>query len=94
MDAKTLKALNGSIEKWQNIVAKTDRDLGVKNCPLCQLFYVGRSQKDECNGCPVAESTGKTGCEGSPYMQHCITPTIQCAKAELKFLKSLLPKET
>jgi len=39
-----LTALDGSIEKWRNIVEGTGTDLADDNCPLCHL-YCGRSRK-------------------------------------------------
>lgn len=102
MDRKTLKALKGSIKKWEKIVAKKGNDDGAANCPLCGLYPMS------CEGCPIDKKT-TNGCNFTPYEKwndHQIEIhgerlpfTIQCkicerhAKAELKFLKSLLPKE-
>lgn len=106
MNKKTLRALKGSIRKWEEIVAGEEVDDGVDNCPLCQLFYW-----EDCKGCPVKETTGKECCVGSPYddewndiHQFDLTlsdkggyvhteQSLAAAKAELKFLKSLLPKD-
>ena len=99
MNRKTLKALKGSIEKWEDIVAGTGHDDGAENCPLCQLFI-----RNECVGCPVFEKTRMRECQGTPYQRWVrylgFAPTWTAgtlrqkaaAKAELKFLKSLLPK--
>ena len=39
-DPKTLRALKGSITKWNKIVKSTKaEDKGTANCPLCKLFY-------------------------------------------------------
>jgi|SRR6185437_1058006 len=62
MNDRTKIALEGSIAKWQAIVAGTGTDRGVMNCPLCQEFW-----KAGCNGCPVAERTGRSFCSGTPY---------------------------
>jgi hypothetical protein len=68
MDKKTLKALNGSIRKWQAIVKGTGRDYGIDNCPLCKLFYYnGPVAPRRCNGCPVRKKTGRPYCWESPY---------------------------
>lgn len=99
MNTKTLTALQGSIQKWERIVKGTGIDMGKKDCPLCVLFY--------CNGCLI-EKKGYYHCLGTPYQKwydhHIIEHNtyskldIECstcrklAKAELKFLKSLLPK--
>lgn len=98
MNAKTLKALKGSIEKWEKIVDGTGSDNGGENCQLCQMFL-------SCDGCPVAEYTGDIGCHGSPWNKwrdHFKSDfpfyargkkSRALAQAELDFLKSLLPKE-
>lgn len=89
MDEKTLTALKGSIAKWEAIVAKTGDDKGAKNCPLCQLFNTENHGENECCiGCPVHAHTGKRWCNGTPYRGH---PTPESSRAELDFLKSLLP---
>lgn len=92
MDAKTLKALHGSIAKWEGIVAGTMDDRGEDNCPLCKLFL-----KKNCEGCPVFEKTLEEGCHGTPYRQTLRAKSTEeydsHAQAELDFLKSLLPKE-
>lgn len=38
MDKKTVKAIRGSIKKWEDIEKGTGMDFGVGNCPLCHLF--------------------------------------------------------
>lgn len=103
MDARTLKALKGSIKHWQeNSKAKTTDDASTSYlmCPLCSEFI-----KQGCRGCPVMVATGQTSCEGSPYSEADESlmdwkfgkgrreAFIAAAKEELKFLKSLLPKE-
>ena len=103
MNQKTLKALKGSIKKWEKIVAGTGIDTGEDNCPLCQLFHDGFS----CLGCSIHELTGRDRCMGTPqqkWVAHHFgvhskysNVKIECkicerhAKAEVKFLKSLLP---
>ena len=103
MDKETLKALKGSIKKWEKIVAGTGVDDGGGNCPLCKLFL------DSCDECPVTIETDKVGCWCSPWerwFQHhrkkhgaiCLPVKISCptctelAQKELDFLKSLLPE--
>ncbi len=100
MNKKTLKALKGSIKKWEKIVGGTGEDEGHKNCPLC---------KCGCCRCPVAIKTGSTDCDGTPYREWArhwnhkhgfMTQTnyVLCstcerlAAKELWFLESLLPK--
>lgn len=98
MDARTLKALKGSIAKWRRIVAGRGRDNGPDNCPLCKVF---NRPGNACGGCPVAMKTRRPWCFNSPYDdweviasygQRADTPKLQrIAKRELKFLISLLP---
>jgi len=104
MDAKTLKALRGSIAKWEAIVAGTGEDKGIFNCPLCLLFNSGDGNR--CKGCPVAESVGEIFCFHTPYSEWSeldddvvyddnglTAEGRRLAQAEVDFLKSLLPKE-
>jgi hypothetical protein len=105
MNRQTLKALKGSIKKWELIVRGESVDKGIRNCPLCELFW-----KKDCKGCPVSDKTGDVYCNGSPYsrwekcsdlLRNAEALNWECAvggsksrriaKAELKFLKSLLP---
>lgn len=64
MDERTLAALQGSIAKWEKIVAGTGADMRDENCPLCALFNTG----EDCLGCPVAEKVGRNWGTGTPYM--------------------------
>lgn len=103
MDDKTRTALEGSIEKWRNIAEGTGYDHGPDNCPLCQAFQ-GKPDVG-CKGCPVRDKTGQNYCRDTPYdawfalhktVGSCwaVTPEqIDAAKAELVFLKSLLPAQ-
>jgi len=104
MDAKTLKALKGSIGKWEGVVAGTEREHASWNCPLCQI------SKGSCDACPVKIKTKCDSCEDSPFIdwdvhqrikhdkwmgsfRKVLCPTcLRLARAELRFLKSLLPK--
>jgi hypothetical protein len=68
MEPKVLKALRGSIAKWEKIVLGTGYDAGSDNCPLCQIFNRDEMEgKDCCIGCPVMKKTRKRWCEGTPY---------------------------
>lgn len=101
MDEKTLTALQGSIAKWEAIVAGTGTNGGTSDCPLCQLYNVNRLFVDKCRGCPVMDRTGLQLCDGSPYMgyeqaeEDCEDEEEleKIARAELTFLRSLLPVE-
>jgi hypothetical protein len=100
MTPETLEALKGSIEKWRKIVEEGGEDLGVKNCPLCHLHYA----YGNCTGCPVNQASGGQQCGNTPYDEWdeldlfgsgvADTPAkIEAARAELEFLRSLLPQE-
>ena len=100
MSPETLAALRGSISKWEAIVEGHGQDDGVLNCPLCAVFH-----HNECWGCPVMERTGSSGCLDSPYVDVPSTPindyanpvareyARELARAELDFLRSLLPSD-
>ncbi len=98
-DKETEDALDGSIAKWEAIVAGTGVDDGWTNCPLCEEFFM-----NDCRDCPVMERTGKNSCHGSPYEQwvdHCDPEFLsgsykvfddesrRLAQSELDFLRSL-----
>ncbi len=105
MNKTTLKALKGSIKKWEGVAAGKLQDRGATNCPLCVEFM--SSAFGHCVGCPVREKTGKDFCQHTPYWKWVRGTTYsreddsgrtantakqkELAKAELKFLKSLLP---
>ena len=103
MDNKTLKALEGSIEKWRKIIEDGADDGGPADCPLCEIFIWGDSS---CKGCPVANAVGIGGCRETPYTiwsDHQANKhddqihAVNCpeceriARAELKFLEGLRP---
>ena len=99
---RKLKALRGSIQKWEKIVDGTGMDKREENCPLCLTY-------PECSSCPIAETVDRNGCWGTPWIkwtqhQHqkhlshgymkVECPTCKrLAKKELNFLKGLLPEE-
>lgn len=103
MNARTLRALKGSIKKWENIITGVGVDLGPTNCALCRQFNVYDERQDtvDCTGCPVFDHTGQHGCHGTPYdewsdhdfirVRDDLPESLRIAKDELKFLKSLLP---
>lgn len=95
MDKATLTALQGSIAKWEGIVAGTMTDERDENCPLCHVF-----KQNHCIGCPVRARSGRINCNDTPYVG-CILAEDEyggeseeyrkAAQAELDFLRSLLP---
>jgi len=72
-----VEALDNAIIKWRAIEAGELADLGGENCDLCAA--VRESQRFDkpatfdncatCGGCPVAEATKDTGCQGSPWTE-------------------------
>jgi hypothetical protein len=89
MNKLTLKALKGSIAKWEAIVAGTGKDEGSRNCPLCKRFSdLGCTKRSE--QCPVKIKTGYGNCLGTPYYD---TLDIKRDERELAFLRSLLPED-
>lgn len=105
MKKETLKALKGSIKKWEEVVAGTGGDDGAENCPLCELQDEGKG----CRECPVMRRVHDYGCRGTPYekwvnyvfherfqpypMMVVTIKALSLALNELYFLKSLLPKK-
>jgi len=102
MNRKILKALKGSIKKWEDIVDETGIDDGSDNCPLCEVC------RYTCDGCPIRIKK-KVTCSSTPYGEwkthhyykhdkEDLPLKVECpeceklAKKELKFLKSFLPK--
>ena len=101
MNAETLKALKGSIRKWEGIVSGKIADDGPNNCPLCHLFW----DLADCAGCPVSAKTGIGDCQETPYeawgdsfppsnvgLMANTPKRVLLAKKELAFLKRLLTK--
>lgn len=58
----TIDPLEGSIQKWRDIVDGKIADEGAKNCELCHSFV-----DQDCEGCPVFERSGRSLCLGTPY---------------------------
>lgn len=99
MTPKALKALRGSIRKWEKIVLGTGVDKASENCPLCKVYIVRA-----CRGCPVYNTTGLIGCIGTPYVDYVNAgkgpnnhPSDEAglfhARRMLDFLRDLLPKK-
>lgn len=76
------------------------------SCPLCHLFCPDDRESDGCDGCPVKERSGYDQCSGTPwfaaYSAHRTWEQQGSsgawrddfhakARAEVAFLKSLLP---
>ena len=66
MKPEVLTALESAVEKWKGVVGG-NIDHGIRNCPLCKIFYSEFKRKGCCDGCPVRDHTGKKYCIDSPY---------------------------
>ena len=68
MNKLTLTALQKSIKHWQfNFTYPEDADAYPDANPLCLLFWYPRD--GDCEGCPVAERTGKPRCRDTPWSE-------------------------
>lgn len=104
MEKETLKALKGSIAKWRRIVDRNGPDKGGQNCPLCNVLSCGycpvaqKAKRSCCGGTPYIEWCRRIEVINpiafdAEVLRHNGDPTARkIAKAELKFLESLLPK--
>ena len=106
MNATTRKALEASIRHWERMRDGKRRMVGPRNnqgvevpeapdCALCRRF-----RGDDCVGCPVADSTGVTHCDNTPYDAADTAwdaygiesrQFILAADREVEFLRGLLP---
>lgn len=83
-------ALRLSIAKWEFIVKRKRAGKEIKGdglgatCALCMYHF-------KCKGCPVMEETGKSQCIDTPFTYWGDAKSLETAKAELDFLKSLKP---
>ena len=95
------EAIQFSIKKFRKIKEIAEKlppemnlypDLGGGTCPLCALYF---NQHAKCEGCPVFESTGLNGCEGTPYVDQIYKAStaggyVTACQAEIEFLEGLL----
>lgn len=58
-----MQALDGSIEKWDQICNQNGIDNGRNDCSLCQIDNTNR----RCEQCIIYLDTGGRFCEKSPY---------------------------
>ena len=107
MNEKALKALIGSITKWdliaQGVICEDDME-----CPLCELFF-NKRRHVPCMGCPVTiDHIDRQICSGTPYHSMSLTgsltisqdikkfphdkPKLHEIENEIEFLISLLPE--
>jgi len=109
MPALTLKALKGSIAKWREIVRSTRaEDRATENCPLCEVFLnqeagvcpgcpvSTKTRNALCLGTPYIAWVSHTDTHKFYFNRHRKPGCKEClrlVKAELAFLRSLLPKK-
>lgn len=69
MEKTVIKAIKGSIAKWDLIAHGVGVDSGTANCPLCKMFFVSGfgGWGAKCNECPVAERVYVDKCGFTPY---------------------------
>lgn len=81
ISAAAQKALDGSVEKWNRIVAAfegaegTDQEVkyeenGPDDCPLCVRYHpvkIGSFDWTCAKACPIKKDTGLDFCQGTPY---------------------------
>lgn len=64
-------ALEASVVKWELVVLGFIPVASLHNCPLCALYNTYAApdveEEDSCIGCPIAQDTGVTYCENTPY---------------------------
>lgn len=89
INIKTMKALDGSIKKWELIVEGTGVNKGAMDCPLCQLYNKFGMQNQCTQKCPIGIDTKLGYCENTPYGAHYESPSVETAKAELAYLTDL-----
>jgi hypothetical protein len=74
------KAITESIDRWRaNVEAdqKSDVSIGSEGCPLCAIYIMDHyDYYRDCDGCPIAKTTGLGDCRGTPY-----------GKAQMAFLE-------
>ncbi len=64
------KALEESIVYWKQVVADpVGTYINTGSCALCIEYRFGREWETKCVGCIVEKTTGKSGCEGTPYIE-------------------------
>lgn len=86
LSKRQIKALDGSIKKWRDIVDRAGIDNGGNNCPCCKLYH-----NNHCVLCPIKIYTGYKYCLGTPYYDFAYNSVVnekskKLAQAELDFL--------
>ena len=85
-DKVQIRALKGSIKKWEKIVDGTGVDRGIYNCPCCDKFHYC-----SCINCPIHEFTGYKNCVSTPYDEwNYVKGRDDCGDGIVKGVKSLM----
>ena len=71
--------LEGSINKWEDIVSGKGADKGVFNCPLCSLYH-----RFNCIGCPVREVNKVGYCKDTPFTEW-IKHQVMCHRKQVSY---------
>lgn len=105
---EALKASIAKWEKNAKAKTSADYSTHWSDCPLCLMFNGDdiRATDDRCIGCPVYEKSGAKWCEETPFYEAVrakdnwhvrskfdTDKAREAARAEVTFLKSLLPTE-
>lgn len=94
IDKEMLKALEESMETWENKTEKTR-----ENCPLCDLSIKRReddgrySMASTCDYCIIKKRTGMDSCQGTPHHDDKYKPFPEYKRSMIDYLKSFLPQE-
>lgn len=84
---KQKRAMEKSIEHWEEVVADPTLPATADECECCRVFGCDLvSACVECR-CPVAQYTKQDQCNGTPYYNHRSKKTKATALAMLNFLK-------
>jgi hypothetical protein len=98
VDQEMLDAIDGSIRKWEDILAGRKEDRGTGNCPLCQNYHVTPGFLEPCKNCPVMGDSGAKCCDGTPYkawkehhdsFHNDLPRTIRCEQCAMLAYKEL-----
>jgi hypothetical protein len=95
LSLRQIKALKASISHWKRNASASsfnEVQIGPEFCALCKNYWV-----TSCKNCPVKLHTKKSFCGGTPW-ERCscskmggdFLSLIEAAKAELRFLQSIL----
>jgi hypothetical protein len=103
---KDIVLVEGSITKWQNVVAGKEAGHYWKNCPCCCIYLDNEyAENEKCNRCPIAEKSEQQLCKKTPfadYVAHAdgedwfildgedAKEGLRLANLELQYLKDLL----